>query len=75
MKPPKNYYVDKGVLRKRPDICPACGSEFEWGTFDKCGGSLLTELNTLKADYERLNKGFNATCVLLGISIILGALL
>lgn len=40
---------------KDGDVCPACGSEFENGTFRECGGTILKERNDYKGLLEELN--------------------
>lgn len=45
----------KGEIRKG-DICPACATEFEDGTFKKCGGTIIKEVTFLRDEITRLKR-------------------
>lgn len=35
------------------DICPACATEFEAGTFKKCGGTIIKEVQSLRVENKK----------------------
>ena len=40
------------------DVCPACGSDFEAGTFKLCGDSIVEEVQQLRAKYAEAKAYF-----------------
>lgn len=46
--------------RENNDVCPACATEFEGGTFKKCGGRLISEVTQLRSQVERMRTELDA---------------
>lgn len=58
-------YAEKALLQaaaaeidstRNGDICPACATEFEDGTFKKCGGTIIKEVTFLRDEITRLKR-------------------